>query len=153
MGIKTDVPIILESASQSDEYEGELATRRTIIWTVSFLLKGMIYPDIKTSSVIKQIEVNFRIPGSDQTGFEVNFVLLETSDFDTTDYILLETGNYERIASEDSSEGAAEATVKSRYTVTPSPTTATASDDYGFSETFEFFEPSKNYDVTTGTDV
>ena len=153
MGIKTDVPIILESASQSDEYEGELATRRTIIWTVSFLLKGMIYPDIKTSSVIKQIEVNFRIPGSDQTGFEVNFVLLETSDFDTTDYILLETGNYERIASEDSSEGAAESTVKSRYTVTPSPTTATASDDYGFSETFEFFEPSKNYDVTTGTDV
>ena len=86
-----NVPIILESASQSDEYEGELATRRTIIWTVSFLLKGMIYPDIKTSSVIKQIEVNFRIPGSDQTGFEVNFVLLETSDFDTTDYILLET--------------------------------------------------------------
>jgi hypothetical protein len=153
MGIKTDIPIVLESASQSDEYEGELATRRTIIWTLSFLLKGMIYPDIKTSSVIKQIEVNFRIPGSDQTGFEVNFVLLETSDTDTTDYILLETGNYERIASEDSSEGAAESTVKSRYTVTPSPTTAVASDDYGFSETFEFFEPSKNYNVTTGTDV
>ena len=59
MGIKTDVPIILNSASQSDEYEGELATRRTIIWTLSFLLKGQIYPDVKTSSVIKSIEVNF----------------------------------------------------------------------------------------------
>ena len=31
MGIKADVPIVLNSASQSDEYEGELATRRTII--------------------------------------------------------------------------------------------------------------------------
>mgnify|MGYP001476375931 CR=1 FL=1 len=61
MGIKTDVPIILNSASQSDEYEGELATRRTIIWTLSFTLKGQLYPDIKSGSVIKTIEVNFRI--------------------------------------------------------------------------------------------
>ena len=120
---------------------------------MSFLLKGQIYPDVKTSSVIKSIEVNFRIPGGDKEDFVVNFALLETSDFDTTDYILLETGNYERIATEDSSEGAAESTVKSRYTVTPSPTGVTADDDYGFSETFEFFEPSRNYDITTGTDV
>jgi len=153
MGIKTDVPIILNSASQSDEYEGDLATRRTIIWTLSFLMKGMIYPDVKTGSVIKEIVVNFRIPGDDQTDFEVNYITLETSDSDTTDYILLETGNYERIASEDSSEGAAESTVKTRYTVTPAPSTALASDDYGFSETFEFFDQGKNFNVTSGTDV
>ena len=153
MGIKADVPIILNSASQSDEYEGELATRRTIIWTLSFLLKGFIYPDIKSSAVIKQIEVNFRIPGIDQEGFEVEFILLETSDFDTTDYILLETDYYERIADESSSEGAAESTVKSRYTVTPSPAGATADTDYGFSETFEYFEQGKDYDIISGTDV
>ena len=64
MGIKTDVPIILNSADMSDEYEGELATRRTIIWTLSFLLKGQIYPDIKSGTIIKTIEVNFRIPAS-----------------------------------------------------------------------------------------
>ena len=153
MGIKTDVPIILNSASQSDEYEGDLATRRTIIWTLSFLMKGMIYPDVKTGSVIKEIVVNFRIPGDDQTDFEVKYITLETSDSDTTDYILLETGNYERIASEDSSEGASESTVKTRYTVTPAPSTALASDDYGFSETFEFFDQGKNFNVTSGTDV
>ena len=153
MGIKTDVPIILNSASQSDEYEGELATRRTIIWTLSFTLKGQLYPDIKSGSVIKTIEVNFRIPGDEKEDFEVNFITLETSTESSSDFILLETGNYERIANESSSEGAAESTVKTRYTVTPSPTSATASDDYGFSETFEFFEPSRNYDVTTGTDV
>ena len=153
MGIKADIPIVLNSASQSDEYEGELATRRTIIWTLSFLLKGFVYPDIKSSAVIKQIEVNFRIPGADETDFEVEYILLETSDFDTTNYILLETGYYERIANESSSEGAAESTVKSRYTVTPSPAGTTADTDYGFSETFEYFEQGKNYDITSGTDV
>ena len=61
MGIKADVPIVLNSASQTDEYEGDQATRRTIIWTLSFLMKGYVYPDIKTSAVIKTIEVNFRI--------------------------------------------------------------------------------------------
>ena len=153
MGIKTDVPITLNSATQSDEYEGELATRRTIIWTLSFLLKGYVYPDIKTSAVIKTIEVNFRIPGADLQDFEVEHILLETSDADTTDYILLETGYYERIANESSSEGAAESTVKTRYTVEPSPAGATADSDYGFSETFEFFEDGKTYDVISGTDV
>ena len=130
-----------------------MATRRTIIWTLSFLLKGYIYPDIKSSAVIKQIEVNFRIPGIDKEGFEVDFIILETTTSSTTDYILLETGYYERIANETSSEGAAESTVKSRYTVTPSPAGTIADSDYGFSETFEYFEQGKNYDTTSGTDV
>ena len=63
------------------------------------------------------------------------------------------TGDYERIMSEKSSQDIGDATVKSRYTEVPSPNTAQADSDYGFSETFEFFEPSRNYDVTTGTDV
>ena len=39
MGIKADTPIILNSADVSDEYEGDLDQRRTIIWTLNFLLK------------------------------------------------------------------------------------------------------------------
>ena len=52
--------LFLNSPSQTDEYEGDQTTRRTIIWTLSFLMKGYVYPDIKTS-LIKTIEVNFRI--------------------------------------------------------------------------------------------
>ena len=105
MGIKADVPIVLNSASQSDEYEGELATRRTIIWTLSFLLKGFVYPDVKSGTLIKSIEVNFRIPGSgdsDVQELEQEFIVLETTKdaLATSDYILLETGDYERIMSE-----------------------------------------------------
>ena len=155
MGIKADVPIVLNSASQTDEYEGDQATRRTIIWTLSFLMKGYVYPDIKTSAVIKTIEVNFRIPANTEDGDLVqDFVVLESTieGARTSDYILLETGNYERILNESSSQDVGDATVKTRYTVTPSPTTATADTDYGFSETFEFFSDSKNFDPTTGED-
>ena len=157
MGIKADVPIVLNSASQSDEYEGELATRRTIIWTLSFLLKCFVYPDIKSGTLIKSIEVNFRIPGSgdsDVQELEQEFIVLETTKdaLATSDYILLETGNYERIMSEKSSQDIGDATVKSRYTVVPSPNTAQADSDYGFSETFEFFDNPKNFDPETGED-
>ena len=157
MGIKADVPIVLNSASQSDEYEGELATRRTIIWTVSFLRKGLVYPDVKSGTLIKSIEVNFRIPGdgdSDVQDLEQEFIVLETTKdaLATSDYILLETGNYERIMSEKSNQDIGDATVKSRYTVVPSPNTAQADSDYGFSETFEFFDNPKNFDPETGED-
>ena len=60
--------------------------------------------------------------------------------------------NYERIMNENSDDGVGDSTVKTRYTVVPSPTTAQADSDYGFSETFEFFEPSKNFDPVTGAD-
>ena len=157
MGIKTDVPIILNSADMSDEYEGELATRRTIIWTLSFLLKGQIYPDIKSGTIIKTIEVNFRIPASqdsDVSDLEINYIILESSKdaLRTSDYILLESGNYEKLLDESSSQDVGDATVKSRYTVVPSPTTAQADSDYGFSETFEFFEDSKHFDPNAGVD-
>ena len=157
MGIKSDTPIILNSADVSDEYEGDLDQRRTIIWTLSFLLKGYIYPDLKTSSVIKSIEVNFRLTGSDDSevdDFVQDFIILETtaSSSASSDYILLETDNYERIMNESSSQDIGDASVKTRYTVVPSPSTATADSDYGFSETFEFFEPSKNFDPETGED-
>ena len=45
MGIKTDIPVVLTGTSVEDNYEGDYATRRSIIWTLSFLLKGFIYPD------------------------------------------------------------------------------------------------------------
>ena len=40
-----------------------------------------------------------------------------------------------------------------RYTVTPSPASADADDNFGFNETTSFFEDAKNYDEVTGTDT
>ena len=292
MGIKADIPIVLNSSSVADEYEGDLATRRTITWTLSFTLKGYIYPDIKSSSIIKTVEVNFRIPATAVPTTDLsNYILMESSSssapvYIQTDGLLIAGGgiqfdgellaggavlneddggiyldgletaggrivtdglsqegflftedgdnlaaengnvyigdNYEditivsvtilledqdgaiitedfavgssdnagvillestvieirggsvqledmdgriiaeniqiqtdgttRIINEREDDGIADATIKSRYTVEPSPSTATANDDYGFSETFEFFQDSRENDPATGDD-
>ena len=292
MGIKADIPVVLNSSSVADEYEGDLATRRTITWTLSFTLKGYIYPDIKSSSIIKTIEVNFRIPATAVTTSDLsNYILMEsgsasapvyiqtdglliagggimfdgdlvaggtvlneddggiyldgletaggrivtdglayrgylytedgdqltaengnlyigdnyedviatsvtilledqdgaiiTEDFavgnsDNAGIILLEstvieirggsvqledmdgriiteniqiqTDGTTRIINEREDDGLADATIKTRYTVEPSPSTATADDDYGFSETFEFFQDGRENDPATGDD-
>ena len=194
MNIKADVPIVLNSSSVADEYEGDLSTRRTITWTLSFVLKGFIYPNITSGQVIKTIEVNFRIPGGDTEIELPEFIIYEDSTPDTRNYILLdgtnvvvftllesgtadttsdlrlslEDGNFvlneessnsyrtysrARIVNENTTTGVQDASIKSRYTVVPAPLSATADTDYGFSETFEFFEEGKWNDPTTGTDI
>ena len=58
-----------------------------------------------------------------------------------------------RIVNENTTTGVQDASIKSRYTVVPAPLSATADTDYGFSETFEFFDEGKWNDPTTGTDI
>ena len=165
MNIKADVPIVLNSSSVADEYEGDLSTRRTITWTLSFVLKGFIYPNLTSGEIIKTIEVNFRIPGGDTEIELPEFIIYEDSTPDTTNYILLDgfgrgtsgaeyrTFNRARIVNENTTDGVQDATIKSRYTVVPAPLSTTADSDYGFSETFEFFDEGKWNDPTTGTDI
>ena len=165
MNIKADVPIVLNSSSVADEYEGDLSTRRTITWTLSFVLKGLIYPNLTSGEIIKTIEVNFRIPGGDTEIELPEFIIYEDSTPDTTNYIILDgfgrgtsgaeyrTFSRARIVNENTTDGVQDATIKSRYTVVPAPLSATADSDYGFSETFEFFDEGKWNDPTTGTDI
>ena len=162
MNIKADVPITLNSSSVADEYEGDLSARRTITWTLSFSLKGFIYPNVSSGQVIKTIEVNFRIPGGDTEIELAEFIIFEDSTPDTTNYIILDgfdegtsyrTFSRARIVNESTTDGVQDATIKSRYTVVPAPLSATADTDYGFSETFEFFDEGKYNDPTTGTDI
>ena len=162
MNIKADVPITLNSSSVADEYEGDLSARRTITWTLDFTLKGWIYPNITSGDVIKTIEVNFRIPGGDTDIETAEFIIFEDSTPDTTNYIILDgfdegvayrTFSRARIVNESTTDGVQDATIKSRVTIQPSPLSATANTDYGFSETFEFFNEGRHNDPTTGGDI
>jgi hypothetical protein len=162
MNIKADVPITLTSSSVADEYEGELSARRTITWTLSFTLKGFIYPNVTSGQVIKSIEVNFRIPGGDTEIETAEFIIFEDSTPDTTNYIILDgfdegvsyrTFSRARIVNENTTDGVQDATIKSRVSIAPSPLSATANSDYGFSETLEFFDAGTHNDPTTGTDI
>ena len=111
MGIKRDVPIVLNSIGYEDDYQGNFETRRAIIYTLSFTAKFYLYGPVTSQSVIKSVQVD--------------------------QYTDLPDNSPSR---------------QQRYTVTPSPATADADDDFGFNETTAFFEDAKNFDTESGTD-
>ena len=111
MGIKRDVPIVLNSIGYEDSYEGDFTSRRALIYTLSFTAKFYLYGPVTSSKVIKTVTVD--------------------------QYTDLEENSPKR---------------EQRYTVTPSPSTASADDDFGFNETTSFFEDAQNFDPETGDD-
>ena len=111
MGIKRDVPIILNSVGYEDNYQGDFESRRAIIYTLEFTTKFYLYGPVTSSSVIKTVQVD-------------------------------QYANLPEVSP----------TREQRYSVTPSPVTADADDDFGFNETSSFFVDAKNFDPESGTD-
>ena len=63
-----DIPIVLNSISSQDQYEGNFEQRRALIWTLNFTLKGWLYGPSKKSKLIKHAETVFRFPEDVATG-------------------------------------------------------------------------------------
>ena len=65
LGIKLDVPIVLNAVSSEDSYEGDFEARRSIVWTLSFTMKGYIFGPTRPANgsgggqLIKLANVNF----------------------------------------------------------------------------------------------
>lgn len=53
LDIKNDLPILLNSISFEDDYEGDFRNRRSIIWTLSFVMKLNFFGPINKQSFIK----------------------------------------------------------------------------------------------------
>jgi hypothetical protein len=58
MGIKDDFPLIMESLTYEDDYEGDFATRRSIIYTLSFTTKVNFYGPVYEQGVIKKVKID-----------------------------------------------------------------------------------------------
>ena len=58
MGIKRDVPIVLNSIGYEDSYEGDFTSRRALIYTLSFTAKFYLYGPVTSSKVIKTVQVD-----------------------------------------------------------------------------------------------
>ena len=58
MGIKRDVPVILNSVAYEDDYEGDFTARRSIIYTLGFTSKFYLYGPVTSSKVIKTVQVD-----------------------------------------------------------------------------------------------
>jgi len=157
MNIKPDITIILNDVSIEDSYEGDLVVRREIIWTLNFMLKGYIYPDVKSGSVVKTVLVHLRTPAV-AADIPEHIVLEDSTDF-STNYMLLDADagspdatGIMKVLSESSSD-AAMAGIKTRITTTPGANDVVASDDFGYSQTFEYFDNPIDNNPTTGLDV
>jgi hypothetical protein len=58
LNIKNDLPIILDTIGFEDDYEGDLITRRSIIWTLSFTMKLNFYGPVSRKGVIRKVIAN-----------------------------------------------------------------------------------------------
>ena len=157
MTVKMDIPLVLNSVTSEDSYEGDFATRRSIIWTLSFLMKGFLYPSVTdnakiiTSSVVDTHLMSaataadpIYIVAEDSTPYSQNYMILDKHEIDDATRI--------RMLSEVSEDASSAGQTVSRTTVEPTSTGALTDEDFGFSETFEFFPQGKTYDPVAGTD-
>ena len=58
IGITRDVPIVLNSISYEDVYEGDFIQRRSIVYTLDFTAKFYLYGPVKSEKVIKSVQVD-----------------------------------------------------------------------------------------------
>ena len=157
MTVKMDIPLVLNSVTSEDSYEGDFATRRSIIWTLSFLMKGFLYPSVTDNAkVITSSTVDTHIMSAataadpiyivaeDSTPYAQNYMILNKHEIDDATRI--------RILSEASEDASSAGQTVSRTTVEPTSAGALTDEDFGFSETFEFFPQGKTYDPVAETD-
>ena len=153
MGVKLDVPISFNSASLEDSYDGDLTTRRTMIWTLDFFMKGFLYPDIKGGGkIIKSVVVDFHeFDGLDNKVPDLDKMRLESSTIMSSEHLTLEDDRFFVLET-----GGAQGDVISRITVTPEggkDAVVDSSGEFDANTTITIFNPSINNDPETGDDT
>lgn len=53
-----DIPVVLNSQSHTDAYDGDFSTRRVLNWEFNFVMKGWLHGPIKNRKVIKFVRTN-----------------------------------------------------------------------------------------------
>tara|TARA_R110000822_G_scaffold3972_2_gene16960 strand:- start:8058 stop:8885 length:828 start_codon:yes stop_codon:yes gene_type:complete len=64
--LKFDIPVVFLNLATRDEYEGDFVTRRQLMHTLTFEVKGYVFgPITEKSDIIKQANVSFHVdPGA-----------------------------------------------------------------------------------------
>ena len=153
MGVKLDVPISFNSASLEDSYDGDLTTRRTMIWTLDFFMKGFLYPDIKGGGkIVKSVVVDFHeFDGLNNKVPDLDKMRLESSTIMSSEHLTLEDDRFFVLET-----GGAQGDVISRITVTPEggkDAVVDSSGEFDANTTITIFNPAINNDPETGDDT
>lgn len=93
-----DIPLTLNSVSFTDDFEGTLEQRRTIIYTLDFEMKMDLYGPVSEGKIIKQADINLFLPAdSDEyaSGWAQESIIRITTDpadvSPDSDYTYVET--------------------------------------------------------------
>jgi hypothetical protein len=129
IGEKRDIPIILESIGFQDDYEGNFDTRRALIHTLQFTAKTYLFGPVADSSdgLIRKVQVDMYTSTDVKTAKrEVRYTVTPTSKIDRNDDGVINEEDHKLLM---------------------------PGDDFGFSETTEFFADSKNFSPTRKIDI
>ena len=129
IGEKRDIPIILESIGFQDDYEGNFDTRRALIHTLQFTANTYLFGPVADSSdgLIRKVQVDMYTSTDVKTAKrEVRYTVTPTSKVDRNDDGVINEEDHKLLM---------------------------PGDDFGFSETTEFFADSKNFSPTRKIDI
>ena len=79
MNVVQDIPVVLNSVSVSDEYDGDFQTRRFVTHTLNFTLKTSLFGAVSGQAVISQVEANIGLNNID----DPNRIYVATGDTTT----------------------------------------------------------------------
>jgi len=129
IGEKRDIPMILQSISQQDDYEGDFATRRALIYTLQFTAKTFMFGPIadSTDGLIRKVQLDYYSDTNQQTAKRVQrYSVKATAKKDYNDDGLV--------------------TELDDPLIEPG-------DDFGFTESSTFFGDSKDFSPTRKIDL
>ena len=129
IGEKRDIPIVLESVSFQDDYEGSFDTRRALIHTLTFTAKTYLFGPIADTSdgLIRKVQVDMYTNTDVKSAKrEMRYTVTPTSKIDRNDDGVINEADHKLLE---------------------------PGDDFGFSETTEFFTDSKTFSPTRKTDI
>jgi hypothetical protein len=135
--ITIDVPTILNTVSIEDTYDGDFNTRRALIYTFDFTVKGYFYGPTRRQGIIKRSQIDFGIV----TANSGNKITLDD---------VARTGRSSRIVITPGLLANGSPTSNSSASISYNLIEAT--DDYGFCSNTFFFVDSKKYNPVTGQD-
>ena len=129
IGEKRDIPMVLQSITQQDDYEGDFATRRALIYTLQFTAKTFMFGPIADTpeGLIRKVQLDYYSDTNQRTAKRVQRYTVAAKakkDYNEDDVI-------------DS---------KDDPFIEPG-------DDFGFTESSTFFGDSKDYSPTRKIDL
>ena len=74
LGIKRDIPVIMNSLTTQDTYEGDFLTRRALIHTMTFTVQGFVYGPTANVGLIREVDVNIgaQMPSPEEADLNID---------------------------------------------------------------------------------